>query len=79
MDIGSALHGKLVLFKWNAGDRDDSWCRGLVFKRPPSKADINICPTANALVKFDFGAVACELSRETYGADLKWVLLRKLG
>ena len=33
----------------------------------------------NVLVKFDFGPVACELSRETYGVDLKWVLLRKLG
>ena len=77
--FGAELHGSSVLFKWNAGDSDDAWLEGKVWKRAPSKADVRACPTANAIVKFAMGAVACELSRETYGVALKWVLLRKLG
>lgn len=77
--FGAELHGSSVLFKWNAGDSDDAWLEGKVWKREPSKADVRACPMANAIVKFAMGAVACELSRETYGIDLKWVLLRKLG
>ena len=88
--FGAELHGSSVLFKWNAGDSADdtwqapgswprSWLEGKVWKRAPSKVDVKTCPTANAIVKFAMGAVACELSRETYGVDLKWVLLRKLG
>ena len=48
-------------------------------ERGPSKADLKQCPSANAIAKFDFGAVACELSTETYGVEQKWALLRKLG
>jgi len=77
--FGAELHGSSVLFKWNAGDSDGAWLEGKVWKRTPSKVDVKTCPTANAIVKFAMGAIACELSRETYGVDLKWVLLRKLG
>ena len=77
--FGAELHKNRIIFKWNAGDADDAWIQGVVWKRGPSKADLKQCPSANAIVKFEFGAVACELSKETYDAEQKWALLRKLG
>ena len=52
--------------------------QGRVWKKPPTAAERLEVPTANAVVTFGFGAVACELSRETYGPTMKWVLLRKM-
>ena len=77
--FGAELQRSKILFKWNAGEADDEWAQGVVWKREPSKADLRKCPSANAIVRFAFGAVACELSKETYGVEQKWVLLRKLG
>jgi hypothetical protein len=72
------LSGMVVLFKWNAGLPDDKWEKGKVRRQNPSKGDRIQVPTANAVVKFGFGAVACELSRETYGKEMKWVLLESM-
>ena len=35
--FGAELHGSSVLFKWNAGDSDDAWLEGKVWKRTPTK------------------------------------------
>ena len=63
--FGAELQRSRILFKWNAGEADDAWAQEVVWKRGPSKADLKKCPSANAIVKFAFGAVACELSKET--------------
>ena len=73
-----SLGGHRVIFKWNAGDDDDAWEPGTVWKKGPTKAEQRSTPTANAVVKFRFGAAPVELSRETHDSQLKWVLLASM-
>ena len=74
-----SLGGEQVMFKWNAGEVDDKWEQGRVWKKGPSRAEQLATPTANTVVTFGFGAVPVELSRETYGKGMKWVLLSRMG